>query len=33
MRDQRGALEKRALSVLSGFHFVTDLAFSQPLFH
>jgi hypothetical protein len=27
MRDQRGALEKRALSVLVVFHFVTDLAF------
>ena len=32
MRDQRGALEKRALSVLAGFHFVANLAFSRPLF-
>ena len=32
MRDQRGALEKRALSVLAGFHFVTNLAFSLTLF-
>ena len=30
MRDQRGSLNERALSVLSGFHFVTDLEFSQP---
>ena len=32
MRDQRGSLDERALSVLSVFHFVTDLAFAQPHF-
>ena len=30
MRDQRGSLDERAFSVLFAFHFVTDLAFSQP---
>jgi hypothetical protein len=30
MRDQGGSLDERAFSVLFAFHFVTDLAFSQP---
>jgi hypothetical protein len=30
MRDQRGSLDERAFSVLFAFHFLTDLAFSQP---
>ena len=30
MRDQRGSLDERALSVLFVFHFVTDLAFANP---
>ena len=30
MRDQRGSLDERAFSVLFAFHFVIDLAFSQP---
>ena len=34
MRDQGGSLDERAFSVLFAFHFVTDLAFSQPFsFH
>lgn len=32
MRDQRGSLDERALSVLFVFHFVTGLAFTQPHF-
>jgi hypothetical protein len=32
MRDQRGSLDERALSVLFVFHFVTDLALAQPHF-
>ena len=31
MRDQRGSLDERAFSVLFVFHFVADLAFSQPI--
>jgi hypothetical protein len=31
MRDQRGSLDERALSVLFVFHFVTDLTFAQPI--
>jgi len=29
MRDQRGSLDERALSILFAFHCVTDHAFSQ----
>ena len=32
MRDQRGSLDERALSVLFVFHFVTDLASAQTHF-
>jgi hypothetical protein len=32
MRDQRGSLDERALSVLFVFHFVTGLALTQPHF-
>jgi hypothetical protein len=33
MRDQKGALEERALSVPFDFHFITDLLSRQPFFH
>jgi hypothetical protein len=33
MRDQKGALEERALSVPFDFHFIADLLSRQPFFH